>query len=168
MPFTKTFLTVLAFSFLQLPALAEEKAKEPMSFDEYKSTVSSVKIKDHEISLAELQKIIDKPDVVVLDLRSEHEYQEGHLKRAVCFGCDMSEDKLAKVVPSKDATVVVYCTNNFFPSRRISLNNASLPQLVGLGYKNARVLEELWHGDWKKVEEIKKGPLWVKEPETKK
>lgn len=151
-----------------LPSQAEDKAKQPMSFDEYKNTVSAVKIKDHTISLVELQKIIDKPDVVVLDLRSEREYTDGHLKKAIDFGCDMSEEKLSKVIPSKDATVVVYCTNNFFPSRRLSLNNSCLPQLISLGYKNAKVLEDLWPGDWKKVEEIKKGPLWVPAPETKK
>lgn len=153
---------------LALPGKDEEKAKQPMSFDEYKNTVSSVKIKDHTISYIDLQKIIDKPDVVVLDLRSEHEYEDGHLKKAIDFGCDMSEEKLSKVIPSKDATVIVYCTNNFFPSRRLSLNNSCLPQLISLGYKNAKVLEDLWQGDWKKVEEIKKGPLWVPAPETKK
>lgn len=153
---------------LALPGKEEEKAKQPISFDEYKNTVSSIKIKDHMISFVELQKIIDKPDVVVLDLRSEHEYKDGHLKNAIDFGCDMSEEKLSKVIPSKDATVVVYCTNNFSPSRRLSLNNSCLPQLISLGYKNAKVLEDLWQGDWKKVEEIKKGPLWVLAPETKK
>lgn len=153
---------------LAQPGKDEAKGKQPMTFDEYKSIVSSVKMSDHKISFSELQKVIDKPDLVILDLRSEREYEEGHLKKAIDFGCDMSEEKLSKVIPNKDATVVVYCTNNFFPSRRLSLNNSCLPQLISLGYKNAKVLEELWQGDWKKVEEIKKGPLWVPAPETKK
>ena len=121
----------------------------------------AVDYKKHTVSLSELERLSLRPDVYILDLRSPSEFKEGHIKGAHSFGCDINEEKLKKLVPNKDARIVIYCTNNFFPTRMLSLNSVSLPQFLALGYKNTGVLEELWHSDFKAVDKFKQGPLWV-------
>ena len=150
------------------PVAQEETAKpvkpvKPVSFDDYKKTVKAIDYKKYEVSLPELEKLIGKKGVYVLDLRSEREYNEGHIKGALHMGSDISEEKVARLLPNKDATAIIYCTNNFYPTRMLSLNNGCLPQFVTLGYKNVKVLQDLWQGSFDKSRDFMKGPLWVKE-----
>jgi hypothetical protein len=139
------------------------KPVKPVSFDEYKKTVRAIDYRKYEVSLPELEKLIGKKGVYVLDLRSEREYNEGHIKGALHMGSDISEEKVSRLLPDKDATAIIYCTNNFYPSRMLSLNHGCLPQFVTLGYKNVKVLQELWQGGFDKARDFMKGPLWVKE-----
>ena len=150
----------LLASLVGIASQAQDKGEVPLTFGEYKNTVNSVNIKDHTITLEKFEKLRGKPDLVVLDLRSEHEYNQGHIKGALPFGADISKERLEKLVPNKKATIVIYCTNNIFPSRRISLNFASLPQIIDAGYTQSFVLEELYHNGFDAVDEFKKGPFW--------
>jgi len=144
------------------PPLASVKAAvTPLTFPQYQSLVSKVDLKSHTIRLGILEKLLGKPELVVLDLRSAEEYGQGHIKGAISFGADISKEKLEKFVPDKKATVVIYCTNNFFPSRRLSLNFASLPQMLSAGYANTFILEDLWQStNFSAVSKFKEGPLW--------
>ena len=152
----------------------EEKAASsatpvtPLSFSEYQKVVSKVDLKDHTISLEALEKEQGKSKVVLLDLRDPEEYKQGHIKGAISFGADISKERLEKFVPDKKTTVVIYCTNNFFPTRRVSLNFASLPQVLTAGYANTFILEDLWQSaGFASVDKFKASPLWQVDEKSK-
>lgn len=142
-------------------------AVDPVSFDEYKHGIQKIDWKAHEISFEQFKKESQNSGVVILDLRSEPEYQEGHFKGARLMGADIKEEKLKQLVPNKQSKIIVYCTNTFFPSRRISLNNVCLPQLIALGYPNVFVIEEIWHKNFDEITKLKQSNLWEKSEPTK-
>lgn len=151
---------VLFLAALCSAAALAQTPNKPLAFDQYKKAVSNISIKDHTMPLEKFTKLQGKPDLVVLDLRSEREYKEGHIKGALNLGADITAERLKQLVPDKKRTIVIYCTNNFMPTRRISLTFASLPQIVALDYPNVYVLEDLWQKDFKEVDKFKTGPLW--------
>ncbi|MDQ5937362.1 MAG: hypothetical protein QG574_4721, partial [Cyanobacteriota bacterium erpe_2018_sw_21hr_WHONDRS-SW48-000092_B_bin.40] len=53
------------------------------------------------------------------------------------------------------------------PSRRISLNNVCLPQIIALGYPNVFVIEEIWHKDFDEISKLKQSNLWEKSEPAK-
>lgn len=159
---------LLSYTAPGLSAMAQQPHEQklsdlqPIDFENYKKTVSLIDYKKHLITLSELEGLIDAGKVCVLDLRSEREYDDGHIRGAMLMGCDISEAKLSKLLPNKETKVVIYCTNNFYPSRKLSLNNACLPQFLALGYKNTLVLDELWRSGFEVPRQLKEGPFWVK------
>lgn len=161
----KSLALLLAIS--NLTWAAPTLAVDPVSFEEYKNTVSKIDWKDRTITFEQFQKDCLKPGVSVLDLRSEAEYKQGHIKGALLMGADIKEEKLKQLVPDKNCKIIVYCSNTFFPSRRISLNNVCLPQMIALGYANVFVLEEIWHKNFDQVEKLKQSSLWQNNSEAK-
>jgi hypothetical protein len=166
----KSALALAAFTIgcttsacLVYSACADEVAPEskPASNSEYQKTVSQIDYRKRTISLADFKTAAAKPGTVILDLRSENEYKSGHIKNAVNVGADITAEKLKKLSPDKKSTIVVYCTNSFFPTRRFALTAVCLPQIIGLGYSNAYVLEQLWHRNLDDTEKFKKSELWV-------
>lgn len=157
----------LLLTILTMAGANPSHAVDPVSFDDYKNTVGKIDWKAHEITFEQYKKECQNPAVVVLDLRSEAEYKEGHLKGARLMGADIREEKLKKLVPNKQAKIIVYCTNTFYPSRRISLNNVCLPQFIALGYPNVFVIEDIWQKDFNRVEKLKQSSLWEKSEPAK-
>ncbi len=157
--FLAAFMSSIAVLLSCAAGLAQSQEK-PLKFEEYKEVVNSVSIKDHTMPLDKFKQALEKPNLVILDLRSDSEYKTGHIKGALNFGADVTNERLDRLVPDKKATVVVYCTNTFMPTRRISLNFACLPQIIALGYPNVFVLEDLWSKDFKEMEKFKTSPLW--------
>ena len=78
--------------------------------------------------------LITKPDVVVLDVRTADEFNEGHIEKALNIDVKQSEflDKTKAVLP-KDKTIAVYCR-----SGKRSANAAEL--LASKGYKVVNLL----------------------------
>ncbi len=52
---------------------------------------------------------VDKQGWLILDVRSEEEYQQGHVPGAVNIAHHELAEKLAQVIEFKDQPVVVYC-----------------------------------------------------------
>ncbi|MCW8832783.1 MAG: rhodanese-like domain-containing protein [Colwellia sp.] len=63
------------------------------------------------ISQQELLTALDKgaENLVVLDVRSEGEYQHGHIAGAINISHDKVEESLSQLTQYKNSTVVVYC-----------------------------------------------------------
>ncbi len=80
---------------------------------------------------------------VLLDLRSPHEYDEGHIAGAVNLpATEWTDAALSKVVASKATRVVIYCANNLnVATRRVALTTLAYPTLKQLGYSNVLELE---------------------------
>lgn len=72
-------------------------------------------------------RIDQNPNAIILDVRTEAEYQDGHIQGAVLLPLDRLEREAASVLPDKNAEILVYCR-----SGRRSAEAASI--LTSLGY----------------------------------
>ena len=63
-----------------------------------------------QITQEEAKEMMDTQDVVVLDVREQSEYDEGHIPGAVLLPVgSIDGETAAAVIPEKDFTVLVYC-----------------------------------------------------------
>lgn len=60
---------------------------------------------------AEAKKNLDEnKDIILLDVRTVEEYAEKHIPGSILIPLDeITEDRLAEMIPSKDSTVYIYC-----------------------------------------------------------
>jgi len=86
-----------------------------------------------------------EPGTIILDTRSKAAYEARHIKGAVHLNfSEFTEEKLKKVIPSKDTKVLIYCNNNFIgdpmwmarKAAPLALNIPTFINLYGYGYKN--------------------------------
>lgn len=61
------------------------------------------------ITATEAKALMDEGNVIVLDVRSQEEFDAGHIAGAIRLAYGEFPDKLATVLPDKDATILVYC-----------------------------------------------------------
>ena len=94
---------------------------------------------------ADFIKMSREAGVIVLDARSKQKYDELHIKEAVNLSFpDITVESLAKMFPDKNATILIYCNNNFvnaedaFPRKMAaaSLNISTYISLYTYGYRN--------------------------------
>ncbi len=99
----------------------------------------------HRVSEEDFVAMSQELDTIVFDARSDAKYQLLHVKGAKHVSLpDITEAELAKVIPSKDTRVLIYCNNNFenepaaFPTKavRASLNLYTFNVLYTYGYTN--------------------------------
>ena len=84
------------------------------------------------ITAKEAKEIMDtEKDYVILDVRTEEEYAQGHIKNAILIPDYEIEAKAESVLADKDKLILVYCR-----SGRRSKNAAEI--LAGLGYTNVK------------------------------
>lgn len=93
-----------------------------------------------------------EPGTIVLDGRSRAKYEELHVKGAVNLSfSDISIESLARVLPNKNARILIYCNNNFrgnesaFAAKlaSASLNLSTYIALYNYGYRNVYELGPL-------------------------
>ena len=75
-------------------------------------TLSTLAADTITISQTQLLSLMEAPKseaFIVLDVRSEKEFNEGHIKGAINISHKDIENKLASIAKYKDATVVVHC-----------------------------------------------------------
>lgn len=84
------------------------------------------------ITAQEAKKIMDDQEgYILLDVRTQEEYDQGHIPGAVVIPDTEIEAKAEEVLPDKDQLILVYCR-----SGRRSKNAAQI--LVELGYTNIK------------------------------
>ncbi len=146
-----------------------------VSFDDFKELVAAVephrarRLIDFETFLKKSR----EPNTVILDARSGFRFKRVHLKgaRNLAFTA-FTQDNLAKVIPSFETAVLIYCNNNFegdevdFATKiarprdlneerittqmrtqerpkMMALNIPTYVNLYGYGYRNVFELDEL-------------------------
>ena len=63
-----------------------------------------------QITADEAYEMINKKDVIVLDVREDNEFNQGHLENAINIPFDELEDRFMKEVTSdKDQIIILYC-----------------------------------------------------------
>lgn len=98
----------LSFSQLGTPAYVD--------FDAFEKLVSEVKEhrKTHMLTTQEFKSTSQQEKVIILDTRSDSAYAAVHIKGAIHLNfSDFTQDNLAKVIPSPDYKILIYCNNNF-------------------------------------------------------
>jgi phage shock protein E len=89
---------------------------------------------------------------IILDARSSEKFRLLHVKGAINLSLpDITAEELAKVIPSKQTNVLIYCNNNFlnaqaaFPGKAAtaSLNIYTFNTLRSYGYTNVYELGPL-------------------------
>lgn len=125
-------VAVLAFGLVACAAIQPTK---PMTATDF---VNQAKKHITEITVAEAKaKIESGQPVVVLDVREPKEYKRGHLPKAVNLPRGLLEFKVTKVIPDKNAYVIVYCKSG----GRSALATLTLRRM---GYKNAVSMAGGW------------------------
>ena len=83
-----------------------------------------------QITQEQAKQIMDSEQVLVLDVREQYEYDEGHIPKAVLLPLgQISEETAAKAVPAKDTKVLVYCRSG-------NRSKQAAKKLAELGYAN--------------------------------
>ena len=86
-----------------------------------------------------------EPGTVILDARSREKYDELHIRGAVHLAFpDITVENLARVLPDRNARILIYCNNNFanapspFPTKlpTAALNLSTYVALYTYGYRN--------------------------------
>ncbi len=84
------------------------------------------------ITAAEAKQIMDSQEgYIILDVRSQSEYDEGHIPGAILIPNTEIEERAEESLPDKDQLILVYCRSG----RRSKL---AAETLVELGYTNIR------------------------------
>jgi len=106
----------------------------------------------HRLSEADFLAKMHEPGVIVLDARSAALFAKRHIAGAINLSFpDISIPTLAQTLPDKNATILIYCNNNFindaiaFPSKSApaSLNIPTFITLYSYGYRNIYELAPL-------------------------
>ena len=84
------------------------------------------------ITPQEAKKIMDTQEgYVILDTRTEEEYETGHIPGAILISHEQIKEKAEQVLTDKDQLILVYCRSG----RRSKL---AAQDLVDLGYTNVK------------------------------
>jgi len=93
------------------------------------------------ISAAEAQEMMGE-DVIILDVRTLSEFNEGHIPNAILLPYNEIKDKAETILPDIDKTILVYCRSG----RRSEL---AVKDLIDLGYTSVYDFGGIinWMGD---------------------
>jgi rhodanese-related sulfurtransferase len=149
--------------------------KAKVSFDDFKRLVAEVETHrtSRLIDLNTFLTMSKEPGVIIFDSRSDFRFDRIHIKGAKHLAfTDFTQDNLAKVIPTFDTKILIYCNNNFdgnqtdFASKvavpraqpdktvanqfaaqskplMMALNIPTYVNLYGYGYRNVYELHEL-------------------------
>lgn len=125
-----TFTLLISFISLQLFAQSDSPF---VNFDQYEALVKEVKEhrKTRLLSTSDFISTSKRPNVYILDTRSKEMYDRIHIKGAVHLNfSDFTQWNLDNLFKDRNATILIYCNNNFNQRIPIDLKrNDSLFQL---------------------------------------
>lgn len=85
---------------------------------------------DGTIDYVYAKELMINENAILVDVRSEDEYNEGYIDGALLLPVDsINEDSASEVIESKDSTVIVYCRSGNRSSQALQILN-------DLGYEN--------------------------------
>lgn len=126
--FTVSVILLLANAGL---AQVTNYPKAKVSFDDFKRLVAEVE--PHRasrlIDLNTFMKMRQQPGVIILDTRSTFRFERIHVKGAKHLAfTDFTQDNLAKVIPSFETPILIYCNNNFDGNQTDFASKVALPR----------------------------------------
>lgn len=82
----------------------------------------------HKISATEAKEMMDTQDVIIVDVRTQAEYNEGYIENAILIPNE-SISGAPSELPDKDAVILIYCRSG-------NRSKQVADKLVALGYTN--------------------------------
>ncbi|HEY6160358.1 MAG TPA: rhodanese-like domain-containing protein [Bacteroidia bacterium] len=157
----------IAFLFIRAQKSSPTIPPSKVDFDAFEKLTSEVKEyrKSHLVDLNSFLKMSTEENVIILDTRSDSMYASKHVKGARHLNfSDFTQFNLARIIPSADTKVLIYCNNNFSNDQQnfatkyvmpemvkdrdvkpitLALNIPTFINLYGYGYRNVYELSEL-------------------------
>ena len=121
----KKFLKIfaLAFSLLTLSACAAPAAAVA-------TTPAPAAVEYRKISAADAKARMDSGDeIIILDVRTEEEYDAGHITDAILVPNETIIDEQPELLPDLDAEILVYCRSG-------NRSAQAAKKLIAIGYTN--------------------------------
>ncbi len=85
-----------------------------------------------QISQDEAKTIMDSGEqIVIVDVRTEEEYAQGHIVDAICIPNEMIDEEVTQKLPDKEQTILVYCRSG-------NRSRQAAQKLADLGYTDIR------------------------------
>jgi rhodanese-related sulfurtransferase len=76
--------------------------------------VNDAKSRVEEISIDEARiRLAQNPETILMDVREDHEWKNGHAVQAIHLGKGVLERDLEKRFPDHDAEIIMYCGGGF-------------------------------------------------------
>lgn len=127
--------------FLLVLCLVTSACTKADTVKEKETTTEETEAVYENITAEEAKKIMDtKEDYVILDVREQSEFDEGHIEGAMLIPHGEIENKAEEIIPDKNTLLLVYCRSG----RRSKIASEAL---VELGYTNIREFGGII--DWK-------------------
>ena len=101
----------------------------PISSDSPSTTEPSAFAEVIVISQEEAKKMMDAGEVIIVDVRREDEYSQGHIPNAILVPNETIETEAHTALPDKNAVYLIYCRSG----RR---SNEAAHKLIALGYQH--------------------------------
>ena len=70
-------------------------------------------IENNEISYKNLIQSMKKKNIILIDVRSNQEYEEGHLEGAINIPLYNLEESIGNIISDKETLIVVYCSSGY-------------------------------------------------------
>lgn len=106
--------------------------------------VNDAKTRVREVTVAETQQQMRvNPEIRLIDVREDNEWQAGHAAGAIHLGKGIIERDIETVVPKKDAKLILYCGGGY----RSALAADALQRM---GYTNVFSMAGGWRA-WKEA-----------------
>lgn len=124
-------LVILILTAISLKAQTPSK----VNIDDYEKLVAEAKEhrKTRLLPLNEFLEESKKEGVIILDARSDAMYNAKHIKGAVHLNfSDFTQENLAKIIPSYDTKILIYCNNNFDNDDKFFPTKMVQPQVLNL------------------------------------
>lgn len=101
------------------------------------AVVDDAKTRVREVTVAEAMKAVNGGSARLIDVREDHEWDECHAKGADHLSKGIIERDIEKVVPDKDAELILYCGGGY----RAALAADSIQKM---GYTNVASMAGGW------------------------
>src|SRR5919199_172587 len=109
----------------------------------YRELLSQVKSEIEEIDSPRAHELLSEPDApLVVDVREQDEWDEGHLPRAVHVPRGFLESRIEQLAPNRDRPIVLYCQSG-------NRSAFAAKTLEELGYSDVVSLSDGFTG-WKR------------------
>src|ERR1700686_406255 len=115
--------------------------ESPMAYAEkFLALVNDAKKRIKETNVADMKRGMDVGEnIVLVDVREENEWAQGHLPGAIHLGKGIIERDIEQRVPDMGAKIVLYCGGGF----RSALTADNLQKM---GYTNVESMDGGWKG----------------------
>jgi hypothetical protein len=150
----KRTITTLLLGLLTITSMAQVNGKSKVDYVGFLELSEEVYAyrETRLIGIETFNKYSKHSGTIILDTRSKRAYDAVHVAGSINLNfSDFTQAKLDKVIPSKNARILIYCNNNFefdqmeamlAKSVFLALNIPTFINLYGYGYKNIYELKD--------------------------